>query len=99
MAGQLTRISIGHESQHELMAFILLFALFASQFLILYWKKRHYKSYQAVSLSGLYFFPMLFGFYAEWYRFLVFWALFSALNGYGKKKVNTQGRHENSTFA
>lgn len=65
------------------MAFILLFALFASQFLILYWKKKHYKSYQSVSLAGLYFFPLLFGIYAGWYRFLGFWTLFSTLNGYG----------------
>ncbi|KAI8081833.1 uncharacterized protein B0P05DRAFT_63308 [Gilbertella persicaria] len=63
------------------MAFILLFALFASQFLILWWKKRHYSSYQTVSLGGLYFFPMLFGFYAGWPRFLVVWTLFSILNG------------------
>ncbi|KAK4515762.1 uncharacterized protein ATC70_010715 [Mucor velutinosus] len=72
----------GHESQHELMAIILLFALFASQFLILWWKKKHYKSYQAVSLGGLYLFPMLFGLYAGWYRFLVFWTLYSILNGF-----------------
>lgn len=77
------RSAIGHESQHELMAIILLFALFASQFLILWWKKKHYKSYQAVSLGGLYLFPMLFGFYAGWSRFLVFWTLYSILNGFG----------------
>lgn len=66
------------------MAFILLFALFASQFLILYWKKKHYKSYQSISLGGLYFFPALFALYSGWYRFLIFWALFSVLNGVGK---------------
>jgi RING finger protein 121 len=65
------------------MAFILLFALFASQFLILYWKKAHYRSYQMISLGGLYFFPVLFGIYAGWYRFIIFWILFSILNGFG----------------
>ena len=75
---------IGHEKRHELMAFILLFALFASQFLILYWKKKHYRSYQAVSLGGLYFFPVLFGIHDGWYRFIFIWTLFSMVNGFGK---------------
>ncbi|KAI7868926.1 hypothetical protein BDF14DRAFT_1880635 [Spinellus fusiger] len=72
----------GHESRHELMAFILLFALFAFQFLILYWKKKHYSSFQLVSLTGLYIFPFVFGMYDGWYRFLGIWTLFSALNGF-----------------
>ncbi|KAG1048034.1 hypothetical protein G6F46_010858 [Rhizopus delemar] len=80
----------GHEAQHELMAFILLFALFASQFLILYWKKKHYKSYQAISLGGLYFFPVIFGIYGGWYRFLITWILFSLLNGYVIYKASRQ---------
>ncbi|KAI7899245.1 ring finger protein 175-like protein [Cokeromyces recurvatus] len=80
----------GHESQHELMAIILLFALFASQFLILWWKKKHYKSYQTVSLAGLYFFPVLFGLYAGWSRFLIFWTLFSLLNGFVIYKATRQ---------
>ena len=65
------------------MAFILLFSLFASQFLILYWKKKHYRSYQAVSLSGLYFFPVLFGLREGWYRFITVWVIYSLLNGFG----------------
>lgn len=68
------------------MAFILLFALFASQFVILYWKKKHYKSYQAISLGGLYAFPLLFGIYGGWHRFIVIWAVFSIVNGYGKRE-------------
>ncbi|CAO3647107.1 unnamed protein product [Cunninghamella echinulata] len=72
----------GHESQHELMAIILLFALFSSQFLILYWKKRHYSSYQIVSLTGLYIFPVLFALYDWWPRFLTIWIIFSIINGF-----------------
>ncbi|ORZ11554.1 hypothetical protein BCR42DRAFT_421327 [Absidia repens] len=72
----------GHESQHELMAIILLFALFSSQFLILYWKKKHYASYQIVSLSGLYIFPVLFSLYNGWARFIIIWCLFSIVNGF-----------------
>ncbi|KAG0192785.1 hypothetical protein DFQ28_007689 [Apophysomyces sp. BC1034] len=72
----------GHESQHEQMAIILLFALFASQFLILYWKKKHYSSYQIVSLGGLYIFPVLFAIHEGWYRFLSVWSIFSLINGF-----------------
>jgi hypothetical protein len=43
----------GHESQHGTMALILLAALFGFQFLILYWKSKHYRSFQAVTLVGL----------------------------------------------
>src|ERR1051325_8001065 len=43
----------GHESQHGTMALILLGALFGFQFLILYWKSKHYRSFQAVTLVGL----------------------------------------------
>lgn len=77
-------IIVGHESQHELMAIILLFALFSSQFLILYWKKKHYSSYQVISLTGLYLFPALFALYDGWPRFLTIWTLFSLVNGFGK---------------
>jgi RING finger protein 121 len=35
------------------MALILLAALFGFQFLILYWKSKHYRSFQAVTLVGL----------------------------------------------
>ncbi|KAI8137093.1 RING finger protein 121-like protein [Fennellomyces sp. T-0311] len=72
----------GHEKRHELMAFILLFSLFASQFLILYWKKKHYRSYQAVSLGGLYFFPVLMGLKEGWYYFITVWIIYSLLNGF-----------------
>ncbi|KAI9025211.1 RING finger protein [Phycomyces nitens] len=72
----------GHDSRHELMAFILLFALFAFQFFILYWKKKHYASFQLVSLVCLYTFPVLFGIYDGWYRFLAVWTIFSSLNGF-----------------
>ncbi|CAO3591460.1 unnamed protein product [Absidia cylindrospora] len=72
----------GHESQHEMMALILLFALFSSQFLILYWKKKHYSSYQVISLAGLYVFPTFFALYDGWTRFLIIWTLFSIINGF-----------------
>ncbi|CAG8527478.1 9169_t:CDS:2 [Ambispora leptoticha] len=43
----------GHESQHSTMALILLFALFGFQFVILFWKQKHYRSFQVITLVGL----------------------------------------------
>ncbi|RUO97153.1 hypothetical protein BC936DRAFT_140889 [Jimgerdemannia flammicorona] len=70
----------GHESQHETMAFVLIFSLFAAQFLILFWKKKHFRSYQAFSLGGLWLIPFIFGLTGEWWRFLAFWSIYSVIN-------------------
>ncbi|KAH8556263.1 RING finger protein 121-like protein [Umbelopsis sp. PMI_123] len=72
----------GHEAQHETMFLILLFALFASQFLILWWKKKHYRSYQAVSFAGLWLIPLASGLKLGWWRFIFFWILYSIVNGW-----------------
>ncbi|CAM0138394.1 unnamed protein product [Umbelopsis sp. WA50703] len=72
----------GHEAQHETMALILLFALFASQFLILWWKKKHYRSYQALSFTGLLFIPLFFGFKLGWWRFITVWVLYGIVNSW-----------------
>ncbi|CAG8478824.1 2275_t:CDS:2 [Paraglomus brasilianum] len=80
---EFARMHSGHESQHSTMALILLVALFSFQFLILYWKQKHYQSFQIVTLIGLWLIPMyLFGIYFQFLRFLTIWTLYSALNGY-----------------
>jgi hypothetical protein len=66
------------------MALILLFALFASQFLILWWKKKHYRSYQALSFTGLLFIPLFFGFKLGWWRFITVWVLYGIVNSWSK---------------
>lgn len=43
----------GHESTHSKMAMIIIFALVAFQFVLLWWKKHHYRSYQATTTIGL----------------------------------------------
>ncbi|CAI2169056.1 8865_t:CDS:2 [Funneliformis geosporum] len=72
-----------HDSQHGTMAVILLAALFGFQLLILYWKSKHYRSFQAVTLFGLWLIPMyLFGLQAHFWRFLSIWVLYSIANSW-----------------
>ncbi|CAG8685382.1 11093_t:CDS:2, partial [Scutellospora calospora] len=71
------------DSQHGTMALILLGALLGFQFLILYWKQKHYRSFQMVTLIGLWLIPMyIFGFQAHFWRFMTIWALYSGINSF-----------------
>lgn len=70
------------------MFLILLFALFASQFVILWWKKKHYRSYQAVSFTGLWLIPLASALKLGWWRFIFFWVLYSIFNGWSEYRVD-----------
>ncbi|CAG8457405.1 16588_t:CDS:2 [Acaulospora morrowiae] len=68
---------------HGTMALILLGALFSFQFLILFWKQKHQRSFQAVTLFGLWLMPMyIFGFQAKFWRFLTIWTCYSLVNSW-----------------
>ncbi|KAF9428013.1 hypothetical protein BGZ94_003617 [Podila epigama] len=43
----------GHEEVHGQMGLIIIISLVASQFVLLYWKKYHYRSYQGITTLGL----------------------------------------------
>ncbi|KAF0519131.1 RING finger protein [Gigaspora margarita] len=73
--------NIGRNSQHGTMALILLGALLGFQLVILYWKQRHYRSFQLVTLVGLWLIPMyIFGIQAHFWRFMTIWVLYSIVN-------------------
>ncbi|CAG8583939.1 4205_t:CDS:2 [Dentiscutata erythropus] len=70
-----------HVGRHGTMALILLGALLGFQLVILYWKQRHYRSFQLVTLVGLWLIPMyIFGIQAHFWRFLTIWVLYSIVN-------------------
>lgn len=81
-------LQTGHEAQHETMFLILLFALFASQFVILWWKKKHYRSYQAISFTGLWLIPLVSALKMGWWRFIFFWILYSIVNGWSEYQLS-----------
>ncbi|KAI8854510.1 hypothetical protein BC829DRAFT_486220 [Chytridium lagenaria] len=62
----------GHEKQHAQMALILMGGLVFSQFLLLFWKKAHPKSFQLASLVGLWLVPPAIGFSAGNSRYALF---------------------------
>ena len=53
-----------------------------SQFALHVWKKRHYRSYQAVTLLGLLLIPMTFSCYLHYWRFVFVWGLFAGMTAY-----------------
>ncbi|KAI9328309.1 hypothetical protein DFJ73DRAFT_631736 [Zopfochytrium polystomum] len=71
----------GHEKQHAQMALMLMFALVASQFILLYWRKVHPPSFNLASLLGLWVVPPGIGLSARNYRYVFFWFVFSVVNG------------------
>ncbi|XP_033103768.1 RING finger protein 121-like isoform X2 [Anneissia japonica] len=72
----------GHEAMHAEMVLILISVLIVAQVLLVQWKQRRYKSYQAVTLLGMWLIPFFFTINAHWWRFLVTWIVFSIITGY-----------------
>ncbi|KAL1919987.1 uncharacterized protein VTP21DRAFT_1133 [Calcarisporiella thermophila] len=83
----------GHETAHSLMILILLFTLIAFQFIIIFWKRKHPSSYQIISLGGLWIIPLVIGFIAKWWRFLVIWSVFSVANSWVLRRAMQIPQH------
>jgi RING finger protein 121 len=69
-----------HEQMHSTMAIILMFALIGSQYVILFWKRGHPKSFNLFSTIGLWIIPPAMGYISRSWRFLTIWFIFSLLN-------------------
>ncbi|KAG0229912.1 hypothetical protein BGW41_002842 [Actinomortierella wolfii] len=72
----------GHEAAHSKMALIIIVSLISFQFVLLLWKKHHYRSYQSVTTIGLWLLPFAFAVHAHSKQFTGFWVLFSVLNSW-----------------
>lgn len=77
----------GHDAMHAEMLLILIITLVVAQFALFEWKKRHYKSYLFVSLLGLWLIPVGMCIKSGWWRFVVFWVVFSILTGLVMRKA------------
>ncbi|XP_023247213.1 RING finger protein 121-like [Copidosoma floridanum] len=71
----------GHESMHAEMVFILIITVFVSEVILITWKKRHYKSYQLVTLIGMWIIPLVLALRNYYWRFIFFWLVFSCITG------------------
>jgi len=69
----------GHDLMHAEMLLVLVGALFVSQILLIVWKQKHPRSYNVVSLLGLWLIPLGVSIYHFYWRFIIIWAIFSCI--------------------
>lgn len=69
----------GHEAMHLEMVLILFATLAVMQVVLYKWKTSHYRSYQFVTLFGMWLFPFIFNVRAGWYRMITVWSLFTLI--------------------
>jgi len=77
-----------HETLHNFLLIFLLTFLIIAQIGLYIWKKRHYRSFQNITLAGMWLIPFFFSCYAGFIRMLIVWSIFSILNGVIISKAN-----------
>ncbi|RWS30579.1 RING finger protein 121-like protein [Leptotrombidium deliense] len=63
----------GHEGMHATMLLILILFIVLAQIILIAWKKKHQKSYQNVSMFGMWLIPLFISVYNHWFRFISIW--------------------------
>jgi len=69
----------GHEGMHAMMLLVLIISTFVVQICLITWKKRHMKSYQNVSMFGMWIIPLVISVHNSWYRFVGIWLIITIL--------------------
>ncbi|XP_064608158.1 E3 ubiquitin ligase Rnf121-like [Liolophura sinensis] len=72
----------GHEAMHAEMILILLATLVVAQIVLVQWKQRHFRSYQRVTLLGMWVCPVMFCLKFYWWRFIIVWSIFSVITAF-----------------
>lgn len=65
-----------------LLMYIMLFMILGAQTGLVMWRKKHKRSYDLVSLAGLWLMPAVISLHLRFWRFLIIWAAYSAVTGY-----------------
>ncbi|VDP29167.1 unnamed protein product [Schistosoma margrebowiei] len=84
----------GHEKMHLEMFLVAFVSLLFCQLVLMFWKKRHFRSYQLVTLIAMWLVPFIYSVLAEFPRFIFVWVLFSLTTGVmvylaSKKRIST----------
>ncbi|CAH8845505.1 unnamed protein product [Trichobilharzia szidati] len=84
----------GHEKMHLEMFLVAVFSLLVCQMGLMFWKQRHFRSYQLVTLIAMWLVPFIYSIFADFSRFVVIWVLFSLTTGAmvylaSKKRIST----------
>jgi RING finger protein 121 len=69
----------GHEGMHALMLLILIIAIILAQIGLIYWRKKSFKTYQNVSMIGMWCVPFGLSLYNHWFRFVSIWLAISLI--------------------
>ncbi|CAB0016371.1 unnamed protein product [Nesidiocoris tenuis] len=77
----------GHESMHAEMVLIFFVTVIVAQLLLFEWKRRYPKSYQLVTLAGMWLIPIGMCLKNNWWRFIFFWLLFSCITAFIVRKA------------
>uniref|UniRef100_L7M6V6 Putative ring-containing e3 ubiquitin ligase n=1 Tax=Rhipicephalus pulchellus TaxID=72859 RepID=L7M6V6_RHIPC len=67
----------GHEKMHGYMILILLASVVIAQIILVNWKKLHFKSYQRVTMMGMWLIPVCISVHSHWWRFVFIWTIFT----------------------
>lgn len=65
----------GHESMHAAMLLILISATVLAQILLIFWRRKNFKSYQNVSMFGMWIIPLIISVYNQYWRFVFIWSV------------------------
>lgn len=82
---QAARYSIlhaNHEVLHQILFILLFLILIASQIGLYIWKKKYYRSFQNVTLIGVWIIPFFFCIFFGWWRMIILWTSFTTITGY-----------------
>jgi len=73
---------VNHEGLHSYLMILLFMLLIASQVGLHYWKRKYYRSFQTVTLFGLWLIPLAVCIFLGFWRFIFFWTTFTISTGY-----------------
>ncbi|CEF67845.1 Zinc finger, RING-type domain and Zinc finger, RING/FYVE/PHD-type domain and Domain of unknown function DUF2040 domain-containing protein [Strongyloides ratti] len=85
---EMHRKHANHDVMHAEILIIFIIALIIFQLLLIWWKSKNFKSYQLVSLLGLWAIPFFVAMTKHWYRFILTWVIFTTFNIYLYRKTN-----------
>ncbi|KAF6204956.1 hypothetical protein GE061_019123 [Apolygus lucorum] len=79
---RIENLHMGHESMHAEMILIIIVTIGVAQVLLVAWKTMHPKSYQLVTLAGMWLIPLGMSLRNQWWSFIFLWLLFSCTSAF-----------------
>lgn len=72
----------GHDAMHAEMVLILFATLIVSQILLVFWRVKHFKSFQFFTMLGMWIIPFIISIKLGHSRFIIIWFIFTVLTGF-----------------